>query len=1050
MGKKTILTGDLKKIVTYFFFLFIASFFALVSVSSVAAQQSSPDGLKVEITDLKAANGVVTGNMIVKNMDSLYYQQLSYDLVLQTPGVTQAQNEGDSIITMTSQGMLVSYIHKDLALNAKEVKTIPFSLPYNEAFQSGIYTLVVNVTSRDGEVLAYNTNQISLRTQNNGLLINPLSCRLVVNGISYTTVDGPIIAPSDKATLNCFVTNQGNEQITVSEGVDYAVRFLLNNPQAESKTYRHTSTYSFAAKEQKTVSFAIPQLKEPQVYEGYLYLLDGEEKRVSASVPFRWIVPGPSAHIQAVSLDKDAYKKDEKIVATVVAYPSMDLSWYQRPLVGTDPATINTKYGTNLSNAKLVTTVTDSSGAVCGTKETTLPPTTKTGTWPKETVTMTAQADCLYPVVKAAVTYEKKTLASVAEGMPTAATPPVKNSITQNIALFIGSVLVLLGVILGIWLYRRRKKPLVTQIAIMFLLLGSIIGLSKIDFVYGQTPSPTVAVTPTTTITSTPTSTPTPTPIGTVKPPINSPISQTNIEMKRGITGNGVDVFVPDNYYANYSNFSQVDSAGSSSVLPDPQCAGGVALKLVGYSAQEFTCGNKASGIWYRISIDGQPAQLHSLSGNGSNIMQGRAGENSFYIWGGQPGGRTATLNANVPGGIKPGNHKIDVDVIGLGLTDHTHDGSWNAVSTSIEDITNAPADWSNCGGRTPCYGKLSYTWRCGPPPACNTACTTPADCDGAKDSCTACIPKASGTGKTCQKQACNSRCETRDDCATDAVKNGNACTECVADATGIKTCQPVPTATPTPTPVLTCNRACTTASDCAKGVDGCSACIPNDTGTGSSCKVPPACGTSCKKDSQCAGAKNGCSICGEAGKCTAFSADMCKCDGMDFQSAKGTTFFPGDDVTFIAFGKVEGSNINVADLQSMTFSLYQSTLKDPNKATRIAQSTAITPTIVQNDANKVRYKVTWNQKIPATVPSGSLFRVQATIKCVAKPGVLGAKTALSSNYYADVFQTIRGLLSNTKIVLGENTEDQQQAKSFFPGAKISEKSCSIIKFYFE
>jgi len=365
----------------------------------------------------------------------------------------------------------------------------------------------------------------------------------------------------------------------------------------------------------------------------------------------------------------------------------------------------------------------------------------------------------------------------------------------------------------------------------------------------------------------------------------------------------------------------------------------------------------------------------------------------------------------------------------------------------------------------------LNENFTCGPPPptptpklTCNKPCTTEADCAGSQDGCPVCLPTTGG-GKTCQPAPtatptplppsptptpgpqCNSACVRSGDCIGDAAKNG--CTACLPTAGGGTTCQIPPT--PTPTPILTCNTACTTSAACARGVDGCTTCIPNDTGTGSSCKPPPACGTSCKKDSQCAGAKNGCSICGEAGKCTAFSADMCKCDGMDFAPAKGgTTFFPGDNVTFIAFGKVEGSDINVADLQSMTFSLYQSSLTNPNQSTRLAQSTAITPTIVQNDANKVRYKVTWNQKIPSTVPSGSLFRVQAKIKCVAKPGVLGAKTAASSNYYADVFATIQGLLSNTKIVLGENTEDQQQAKSFFPGAKISEKSCSIIKFYFE
>lgn len=326
---------------------------------------------------------------------------------------------------------------------------------------------------------------------------------------------------------------------------------------------------------------------------------------------------------------------------------------------------------------------------------------------------------------------------------------------------------------------------------------------------------------------------------------------------------------------------------------------------------------------------------------------------------------------------------------------------------------------------------------------ACDAPCTENKDCASNKD-CSFCAPAASGSAKTCQPAptptltptptppACGAACQKDDECA--GAKD--TCTMCVNN-----TCRP-PRA---------CNTACTTPADCEGARDGCTTCVPNDTGTASSCKTPPACGTACTKDSQCAGARNGCTNC-TGGKCTAFREDMCKCDGMDFTGTNGSneTFFPGDNVTFIAFGKVEGSDVNVANLQSMTFSLYQSKLTDPNTATRIAESAAITPQIVDSSSSKVRYKVTWNRQIPSTVPAGTLFRVQATIKCAPKPGVLGAKTVVvgEGNYFTQLYDSVTGLFARGSVLA--TTDQQLQLVPFFPGAKIQEKSCTFIKFYFE
>jgi hypothetical protein len=292
----------------------------------------------------------------------------------------------------------------------------------------------------------------------------------------------------------------------------------------------------------------------------------------------------------------------------------------------------------------------------------------------------------------------------------------------------------------------------------------------------------------------------------------------------------------------------------------------------------------------------------------------------------------------------------------------------------------------------------------CSNPPACGKACASPSDCQAAKDGCTACI---SGT---CKAAACGTTC-TKD-------------------------------------------------SECGGAKDGCTACVPNGDGKTSSCKTPPACGVSCTKDADCTGAKERCTRCNE-GKCSQFSQDACKCDGMSWavKGVEGAKFFPGDKVTFIAFSKVEGFDINIADVESMTLSLYQSKLSDPNNATRIAQSAAITPVKVESTGDKERYKVTWDQQIPTTVPAGTLFRMQAAIKCKVNTNkVLGAKTTADQigNYFTTLYDSVSAMFIRGNVLGDAITptpvlpRQNQHADFFEPGSKIIEKSCTLIKFIFE
>jgi len=81
-------------------------------------------------------------------------------------------------------------------------------------------------------------------------------------------------------------------------------------------------------------------------------------------------------------------------------------------------------------------------------------------------------------------------------------------------------------------------------------------------------------------------------------------------------------------------------------------------------------------------------------------------------------------------------------------------------------------------------------------PPACGVICTTPADCEAAKDGCTTCIDDVCKLPPTPTPipPACGVICTTPADC--EAAKDG--CTTCIG---GVCKLPPTPTPIPTPTP---------------------------------------------------------------------------------------------------------------------------------------------------------------------------------------------------------------------------------------------------------
>lgn len=333
------------------------------------------------------------------------------------------------------------------------------------------------------------------------------------------------------------------------------------------------------------------------------------------------------------------------------------------------------------------------------------------------------------------------------------------------------------------------------------------------------------------------------------------------------------------------------------------------------------------------------------------------------------------------------------------------------------------PACGASCGGNNDCTRNtegctMCVAGQCRIPPACNVSCTADNQCTQATDGCTACVPADNGIGSVCRPPAaCNVACQRDDQCAgardgcnlcidnvckkapacNDSCANAlscaratDGCTECLPGDSGSgNVCRPVPA----------CNIECTKDGQCAGAKDGCTVCLPNDAGTGKACRPVPGCGVACTRTGQCEGAKDGCTECVEqvdgSGICEEpFSNDMCKCDGFNAINLK----YPTDkNFQFEAFAKVEGKDIKRAGVKSITIKLYKSSKTNPNVATVVAKSSAMTPQVVENTATKVRYKSTWSV-VPPAFDRNAIFRVGADIECAPK-----LKKKASSSYGSEL-----------------------------------------------
>ncbi len=860
--------------------------------------------------------------------------------------------------------------------------------------------------------MAFQAQTFPLKGNGSFLRVNTSSCLLRIGEKTYHPSEGPIVNPGEKGTFSCAVSNPGTTRIEALADTEYAVRSVSGSNKNGISQIERPTKLSFEPGSTQEVSFEIPSVAKPQSYEGYAYLTDSSKSRLTPMMSFKWTVPGESATILSLNSDKAAYSNGDTAKITVNADASADLTWRHMSLdIGSNSAQLGQR-GTSIDNSKLKVTLLNSMGLQCGTNTINLPSTKEDAFWPMQEVPVNITRDCPNFKLEAQIIHNDQVLASSERsyGVEVKEDQTSDSSATNTIMIIAVSALLLLIAAVSYFFWKKRKttpptKPGVgggtdtatstaaRSVAVIIMALTIFaLGTGRVS-------------------------------ADTIKSPVDEPINS------KTVTGQDYRGTFWTNISSFYEASSSASSQGKSTVTTNADCSV-TDVFLHGY-ADFAQCSNFNPGFRAKIFIDGKPANILSLSTPG-NSSESRGG-GVFDVYG-EPGLKTARASLAVPAEASAaGIHNVEVHVAALGrhyisnneqgdFYDSDNNlikgGNIGRVQYEIRHTFGTVRDVKPCGIDEPCYIKMSAQYTCNKCPAgqnkphfvcdpttkackeineCGVTTCTPGqnnceNCDNPNElkPHKACVNNSCTTIEACGAPSCNS---TADCCPAGQMYNPEtgqcgpppACNvSCTSDTycqnaqDGCTSCLPSDTGTGSVCrPPAACNVACANDNQCSKAVDGCTACVDG------ACKVPPACGSACTTKAECGGAKDGCTECLE-GSCTDYADSMCKCDGMVAEMNYPNNF------NFEAFGKVEGADTSKAEIADITFRMT----KD-NQV--VAKSNPITPEIVENSGTKTRFKAAW-QTAPPAVSANSTYRVFADVRCKPKRIVADASVANTSS----------------------------------------------------
>lgn len=418
-------------------------------------------------------SGKIKGSLKITNSSDNAYGDLYYNITLKEPDIVKHLKTSTGVpVTLAIGGVIpISSIEADIPpIQSHQTEDVSFELPYSSHLPKADYGISADVYTKPSVPLGHTVgSSVAINGSNDYLLFK--DCVVVMDSINYGLTEAPISSPEHPAVGQCDIQNPNSKTVTVKYRTDYAIRHVDNYPESQKLSQTSDTLLTFSPGQIKKVTFPLPSVSMPQVYEAKITLVDTEGQNQSFPMLFRWTIKGSSSYIENITLDKDFYSKGEIAQIAISAYASMDLYWR------TASGSAQTNIGTVLQNPQIRLSLVDKNQNLCGQITQTLPKADNINSWGNLQLKAPIQTDCINPIAKATILNGNQELATLN-----------KQFLTSNISLSkLGSTtpsspkkpVILISVILGValvvitfFIYKKKSGGRLTILIFLLSVLA--------------------------------------------------------------------------------------------------------------------------------------------------------------------------------------------------------------------------------------------------------------------------------------------------------------------------------------------------------------------------------------------------------------------------------------------------------------------------------------------------------------------------------------------------------------------------------------------------
>ena len=293
----------------------LASVLSLSAASLAHAATSATNGQAILLATVNIQNAHITsqqGHTLALDFDFTNRQGLQPQVhySLQLVGTTAG-----------NQYVADQYVYPDnvpLAENTTVHKTITYAAP---ASLSGTFDVYLQSETDTGFPLAIDrVGSVTLQAATTGVELQTNTCYLQIPGEKdspqYSLLQGIDIKPTESLTLTCKVANHTATALTLTPTYETHYRSPYGDVTAASGG--DTTPLTLAAGETKTITLTLPKAATPQSYDVFVSLTG--TNRVDA----HYVIQGPSATIQTLTLDQDQYATGANAKVSFLWSPAAD------------------------------------------------------------------------------------------------------------------------------------------------------------------------------------------------------------------------------------------------------------------------------------------------------------------------------------------------------------------------------------------------------------------------------------------------------------------------------------------------------------------------------------------------------------------------------------------------------------------------------------------------------------------------------------------------------------------------------------------------------